>query len=316
VDVRIDGDFEPGSRPAPGNVLSGVRVGLMNGPIPSSGIDDEAVLTVYSDVGNIVWEYMSTDESGRRIGEVSGNGRMFIMNTLFDIQSCHEEVTHGGKSLVVGNTVISTFYDYNPKDARGRDLSARIAVELSQIYRTNGRVQIVDPNSVSNLQVLNGALEHRGSAIWGRVSDGKDQDSLEDILANTVKQRRWAIAYLCTLDRMLFCFEMIFCFIVKMRNGRYEVGPGQEMEIKYAKAMINQAASKALKLHFYASNDGINICERQIYENDGARRKLEELEATAFFLSSSSSSKTYSSSSRGGGGGGVPSGKNISPRPL
>eukprot|EP01042_Synura_sphagnicola_P000396 gene396-416_t len=35
--------------------------------------------------------------------------------------------------------------------------------------------------------------------------------------------------------------EMVFCFIVKEKNGSYEIGDGQAMEIKYAKAMMAEA---------------------------------------------------------------------------
>ena len=166
---------------------------------------------------------------------------LFLMRLLSD----HENFYFG--NIVHGLMAISTFYHFdNAKgDQRGRLLSACAADYLrAHNGGESSYASITDPNSASNLEIINAALNH-GSKIWSVAERHGELNSLNEFMRLTNPQKRWTLAYMKTLDVMfngsMGTEEMVFCFIVKQKNGSYEIGDGQAMEIKYAKAMMAEA---------------------------------------------------------------------------
>jgi len=233
---------------------------LLNGPIGDG--NSNSLPVAYTQV---VWLYMT---DGRIISE---EAQIYMANMLFSNKNV---LNYGGQTVVYGRVPISTFYHFHDDDSAGKTISANIAGELRRMFRGTYYESITDPCAVSNLNIINAVLNDRKHEFWDITMRANNQHLLEEVLLKSKEDRRWA------LDMMIrYNSELICCFVVRFKNGAYEIGPGQAMEIQFFKAIVSQLR-KPFKVYFvkvFAPNSVEPMLE---YSGAVAMNLLDELQAS------------------------------------
>ncbi|CAD7924806.1 unnamed protein product [Amoebophrya sp. A120] len=110
----------------------------------------------------------------------------------------------------------------------------------------------LDPNSVSNLQVINGNLDDKTSYLWTIAKRMKKEALLQEVIDKTHPLKRWMLPYKVSLE---YCAgkngKFKICFIVKVdgRTGKYMMGPGQKTEVRTVHSILQGGGTPPLVLY-------------------------------------------------------------------
>lgn len=135
---------------------------------------------------------------------------------------------------------ISTFYHYDRarEDEVGKVVASNTCARLKEMYKGQYYSDVLDPNSVSNLNIFNGILEDKNHEVWVIAGRFGKKQLFQEVLDRTPRMKRWMIAYLKSLDQAIrYNDQLMFCFIVQLQNGRISMGPGQAMEVMMVNSM-------------------------------------------------------------------------------